>query len=144
MSVASRVVAVVMPVALLAGCASGSVVVRQSTAWPRVSKQVEFIPVPPPLASPSPGAGSCRGVGEAFALSLDAAYRGALDPITAAQRFAKSATTPWPLSPESVWILANPSLVSTGQATLISHDAEVHALRLANGTWAIDSGERCR
>ncbi len=89
--------------------------------------------VPPP----------CRTQGSAFELSVVAGFRGAPDPVGAAQSFVLQGGVAGFGSPSSVWALADPGQVGRGEATLIDGTVSLHAVRLPNGTWAIDSGARC-
>ncbi|MEO6502451.1 MAG: hypothetical protein ABIQ09_11130 [Jatrophihabitantaceae bacterium] len=82
---------------------------------------------------------SCQH-GSAFALSLVSDYHGWASPVEAAQQFARQSDPSGYGTPSTVW---TPSAPDQSGVTLIATDLMLHAVRLPNGRWAIDSGERC-
>jgi hypothetical protein len=117
------------------------------------------IPVPPSHApagtSTSPaGAGSsaaieipqaadCAGYSKGFAISVAAGFTGAPTPLTAVREFiARASVAGFTPGPDAVWTLDGQSGQSDA-ATLRSGQLRLHAVRLANKNWAVDSGESC-
>ncbi|MEO7260554.1 MAG: hypothetical protein ABI047_04765 [Jatrophihabitantaceae bacterium] len=78
--------------------------------------------------------------GSAFALSLVSGYYGWASPVEAAQQFSHQSDPSGYGTPNTVWTASAPD--SSG-VTLTATDLMLHAVRLPNGRWAIDSGERC-
>lgn len=78
--------------------------------------------------------------GSAFALSLASDQHGWATPIEAAQQFSRQSSPSGYGTPDTVWTAGAPD--SSG-VTLTATDLMLHAVRLRNGRWAIDSGQRC-
>lgn len=133
-------------VALLGGCAtraapstapSTSRSVGPSTsssAIGRAARAVARATAPAPV---------CRGQGAGFELSLAAGFRGAASPVRAASWFERRGDVPGFGSAASRWVVSDPSADGTGEATLTDGRVSLHAVRLPDRTWAIDSGRRC-
>jgi len=92
------------------------------------------IPVESSGAGPA-SHGGCRNSG--FALSLASGYHGWASPVEAAHQFASQSD---PAGYSTIWAVG-----TRGESgvTLNSSSATLHAVRLPNGRWAIDSGQRC-
>lgn len=78
--------------------------------------------------------------GSGFALAMVSDYYGWATPEEAAQQFSRQANPSGYGTPNTVWTASAPD--SSG-VTLTATDLMLHAVRLANGRWAIDSGQRC-
>ena len=90
--------------------------------------------------TPSPATRSCVGPdsGPAFAASLVKDSGGAPTPVEAAQAFIRTGGV-WS-SPRDGWRVTNEDV---NGATLVAESSSLHAVRLADATWAVDSGHRC-
>lgn len=143
---AAAVLAGLVASVLVSGCASRTdtagrhvssvtVVARVSTAPTkgRAGSSTAAVPAVPP----------CRTQGSAFELSLVGGFRGAPDPVGAAQWFVRRGGVAGFGSSSSVWVLADPVQARRGEATLVDGTVSLHAVRMPNGTWAIDSGAHC-
>lgn len=86
----------------------------------------------------SAGRGECRSSG--FTLSLASGYHGWASPVEAAHEFARQSDPAGYGTPSTTW-----TTLGSDQSgvTLVSGTARLHAVRLPNGRWAIDSGQRC-
>jgi hypothetical protein len=82
---------------------------------------------------------SCNN-GSGFALSLVSDYHGWDSPVQAAQQFSRQANPAGYGTPSTVW---TPSAPDSSGVTLTAANLSLHAVRLPNGRWAIDSGQRC-
>ena len=76
-------------------------------------------------------------------LELVPSVRRASGPIEAAQWFVRHGGIAGFGTPASVWQVADPEQVRHGEATLVDGTASLHAVRLPNGSWAVDEGRRC-
>ena len=86
---------------------------------------------------------TCRPNGAAFALSLPQGLVGAPTPIKAAENFVRRGEVAGiEVDPHSGWRVRH-SDADGGGVWLVSGTVYLHAARLPNATWAIDSGERC-
>lgn len=85
----------------------------------------------------------CRGDTSAFELSLVAGLKGAADPVAAARWFVRHGGVRGFGTASTVWKLADPGLAASGGAEVVAGTVSLHAVQFADGTWAIDSGERC-
>lgn len=85
----------------------------------------------------------CRMQGSGFELSLVTGFRGAGDPVGAAQWFVRLGGVARFGTASSVWVLADAGQVGRGEATLVDGTVSLDAVRMPNGTWAIESGWRC-
>lgn len=134
-------------IVLLAGCAKrfGSPTETSALVHESARKTVHGsssalgVPRSPTVAS----ARTCRSRGAGFELSLVAGFTGAADPIAAARSFVRRGGVAGFGTPTSVWVIADPSRIADGDATLIDGRASLHAVRMPNRTWAIDEGRRC-
>jgi len=80
------------------------------------------------------------GAGSGFALSLASGYHGWDSPVQAAQQFSRQADPAGYGTPSTVWTAGAPD---RSGVTLTAPQLSLHAVRLPNGRWAIDSGQRC-
>ena len=133
---------------LLSGCASDH---RSIVAPASVIPATRATPLPttlrlaskPAVSVMSTAPPTCRTRGSGFELSLVEGFRGAPDPVGAARWFVRRGGAAGFGTSSSVWVLTDPGNVKRGEATLVDGSVSLHALRLPNGTWAIDSGARC-
>jgi hypothetical protein len=88
--------------------------------------------------SASPGSTCAHGSG--FALSLASGYPGWATPVQAAQQFSRQPDPGGYGTPSTVWTAGTPT--ASGVSVTAEH-LTLHAVRLPNGHWAIDSGQRC-
>lgn len=89
--------------------------------------------------APSSEAKSCQGAG--FELSLVHNAKGAPGPVQAAKAFsARGSVNGFSLPSGAAWHVVGPA---NGGLNVSSGDVTLHAVRLADKTWAIDSGKRC-
>ncbi len=154
-TVAGAVLVGLAAAVLVSGCASrtdpaGGRVSSVTPVAARVSTPLTKVRsgAPPAGSSNSPKAAvravaPCRTHGSAFELSLVAGFRGAGDPVGAAKWFVRHGGVAGFGHPSSVWVLADPGQVRRGEATLVDGSVSLHAVRMPNRTWAIDSGARC-
>jgi hypothetical protein len=122
----------------LTGCAPGEPPTtpagRQGVATATGATQ----PGRPVITDSTAGGSSCsRHTG--FMLSL-AKGSGWASPVQAAQHFTRQTEPTGYGTPSTVWV-AGP--VDASGVTLLAADVSLHAVRLPNGRWAIDSGQRC-
>ena len=92
----------------------------------------------PTAAGPATQPGCAAGSG--FALSLASGYHGWDSPGQAAQQFSRQADPAGYGTPSTVWTAGAPD---RSGVTLTAPQLSLHAIRLPNGRWAIDSGQRC-
>ena len=88
--------------------------------------------------TPSPAASCAHGSG--FALSLASGYAGWATPVQAAQQFSRQSNPAGYGTPSTVWTAGT---ADTSGVNLTAGHLTLHAVRLPNGHWAIDSGQRC-
>ncbi|MBV9822612.1 MAG: hypothetical protein JO144_10265 [Actinobacteria bacterium] len=86
----------------------------------------------------SPASGCAHSSG--FALSLASGYSGWATPVLAAQQFSRQADPPGFGTPTTIWTAG--AATASGVRLTAGH-LSLHAVRLPNGRWAIDSGQRC-
>lgn|GEM_PF-4971745 len=86
----------------------------------------------------STGSGCPHGSG--FALSLADGYAGWATPVQAAQQFSRHGDPAGYGTVSTVWTAG---AASTSGVSLTAGSLTLHAVRLPNGRWAIDSGQRC-
>ena len=86
------------------------------------------------------GCASTRGDGAGFAASRAIDGHGAASPIAAARDFELHGDIPGFGTPTSVWTV---TAQRNGAATLVSGRTSLHASQMRDGTWWIDSGQRC-
>ncbi len=91
-------------------------------------------------ATQTPGSAASCAHGSGFALSLASGYAGWATPVEAAQQFSRQSNPAGYGTPDTVWT-AGPT--DTFGVSLTAGHLTVHAIRLPNGHWAIDSGQRC-
>jgi hypothetical protein len=115
----------------VAGCASNNLATGH-TAIP-ASTAARHGSAPSPDSPPS-----CRASG--FAISLAQGYHGWASPVEAARQFARQSDPGGNGTASTVWTVTG---TDGSGATLASGVATLHAARLPNGRWAIDSGQRC-
>lgn len=91
--------------------------------------------------TPLPDHGSCTGANSGpggFAVSLVRNTGGEPTPVEAAQTFIRTGGI-WS-SPQNGWRVTSED---QSGATLVAQASSLHAIRLADATWAVDSGSRC-
>jgi hypothetical protein len=88
--------------------------------------------------SASPGSSCAHGSG--FALSLASGYTGWATPVQAAQQFSRQSNPAGYGTPSTVWTAGT---ADAAGVSLTAGHLTLHAVRLPNGRWAIDSGQRC-
>lgn len=126
--VSAVVVAVLLPVP--SACAGGAVRSAESGSVTRGS----MVSAAPPL--------TCPGATTGFSLSMSSDMVGQQTPVEAAQWYVLQDWRPpgFDAPADAVWTVsgsgASGVTVTTGALSL-------HALQLPDGTWAIDSGQRC-
>ncbi len=76
----------------------------------------------------------------AFILALVSDYHGWASPVEAAQQFSRQSNPSGYGTPNTVWTASAPD---ASGVTLTATGLMLHAVRLPNGRWAIDSGLRC-
>jgi hypothetical protein len=96
--------------------------------------------VPTTEAARSAGPDSSCAHGSGFALSLASGYAGWATPVQAAQQFSRQGNPAGYGTPSTVWTAGAPT---TSGVSLTAAHLTLHATRLPNGRWAIDSGQRC-
>jgi len=95
----------------------------------------------PNTGTPLPDHGSCTGAASGpggFDVSLVRNTGGEPTPVEAAQTFIRTGGI-WS-SPQNGWRVTS---ADQGGATLVAQASSLHAIRLADATWAVDSGSRC-
>lgn len=86
------------------------------------------------------GTGSGCAHGSGFALSLASGYAGWATPAQAAQQFSRHGNPAGYGTVRTVWTAG---ATDTSGVSLTAGHLTLHAVRLLNGRWAIDSGQRC-
>jgi hypothetical protein len=92
------------------------------------------------VTTASPASQSSCSNGSGFALSLVSGYHGWASPVQAAQQFSHQSDPAGYGTPSTVWTAG---AADRSGVTLTATGLTLHAVRLPNGRWAIDSGQRC-
>lgn len=87
-----------------------------------------------------PAAQSGCSAASGFALSLASGEPGWDSPVQAAQQFSRQGDPAGYGTSSTVWTAGTPN---RSGVTLTAAQLSLHAVRLPNGRWAIDSGQRC-
>jgi hypothetical protein len=83
---------------------------------------------------------SCAA-GQGFALSL-AAGSGAASPVLAVADFIRNGATPGFGDEHSRWQVVGGGPVA-GEAVVVAGAVQLHVIQFDDGTWAVDSGQKC-